>query len=147
MNWVPREILLMAAEYQKKHLVDTPLHHIEALVATLNSVWLKLTAMQVSVAKGKYSKKVAAKKREMNSRAPMQYVDLQKQCERLQKQLKVANARADAAQREPELNPALPGKTSHMRHETKSREDARAERCGLDSKTQLHTQRELAEQV
>jgi hypothetical protein len=68
LNWVPQQVLLLAAEYQKKHLPECALHHIEALVnlcpnafcttstaslllphtgmphiqvATLNSVWLK----------------------------------------------------------------------------------------------------------
>ena len=31
-NWVPQQVLFLAAEYQKKHLPECALHHIEALV-------------------------------------------------------------------------------------------------------------------
>jgi hypothetical protein len=37
LNWVPQQVLLLAAEYQKKHLPECALHHIEALVYMCSS--------------------------------------------------------------------------------------------------------------
>ena len=132
----------MAAEYQRLHLSQTPLHHIEALVATLNSVWQKIAALQVAQHKEAARRKATARKREENAQTPMNYMALQKQNERLQKQLKMATQRAAGAA-------AGPGElASSGAHGKAPIEDGmQYERLGLGHKTYEQAHKELAQQV